>query len=333
MKTPDEIGVARFGGAPEERDIDQLVQRLNSLHDEYQAVASLIGYGRAAVPALKRFLFAGKPGVVYQPRRAAVEVLGALGAKDVLIEYVTWEKNIADPAVRMAEEAIENAAARELARWRTRDVLETLLGFALTHSRTGVIEALGQFACPEAIPYFLHALEDDLREAAAENALRTLGRRAELALAVAARTALPSDDEERPSSVRRRTRALELLAELGASGETWPILRPLLADVDPGIATAISRIAATSGDHQDKVTAVDRLLEVLPGADWFLRGQIQDCLVSLYAEGRPRIEREIADRSELQETTQAMDLPLRTLLGVRRRAAQEVPSSSQEAAE
>ena len=140
------------------RHIDDLVRGLDSLLEGDKVAAQLIACGPVAIPAVKAFLFLGKPRVVYQPRLRAVEVLGALGAKSVLIEYITAKKSIPDPAVRMSEEVVENAAARELARWRTQDVLDILMRFALPRSRSGIVEALGRFRSPEAIPYFLHAL-------------------------------------------------------------------------------------------------------------------------------------------------------------------------------
>ena len=218
---------------------------------------------------------------------------------------------------------MKNAAARELARWRTREVLDALLSFALPHCQPGIVDALGKFATPEAIPYLLHALEDDLCQASAVDGLRTLGREAELALVTAARTQLPSADEERSSSRRRRTKALELLAEIGPSPKSWPWLRPLLEGSDPGIVTAVSRIAATMGDHEDRKTAVSRLLEVLPSADWYLREEIQSCLVDMYPEARSRIEQEIIERNALPEAERIMDPLFRIVLGVPRRAEQE----------
>jgi HEAT repeat protein len=317
-------------GETAEHYAEDLVQKLNSLQNLDRVAAQLMACGAAAIPPVTRFLLFGKPGVVYLPRRAAVEILGALGAKDPLIEYLTRKKSIPDPAVQMAEEAVENAAARELARWRTQDILDILMRFALPGSRSGVVEALGQFGCPEALPYFVRALEDDFCRTAAEEAIRALGRSAEIALIAAARTQLPSSDEERPSSRRRRAAALELLAELRPSPESWPLLRALLEDGDAGIATAAARIAAMLGSHEDRVTAVDRLLSVLPAADWFLRAGIQDCLLSLYGDGRPRMEREIANRSALPAAQQTADPVLRALLNVRCRAEQSPRQGSTE---
>jgi hypothetical protein len=301
------------------QDVEDLVRGLNSLLDGEQVAAQLIACGPVAIPAVRSFLLLGKPGVVYQPRLRAVEVLGAVGAKDVLIEYITTKKGIPDPAVRMAEEVVENAAARELAKWRTQDVFDILIRFALPRSRSGIVEALGQFRKTEAIPYFVHALEDDFCRNAAEDALRALGRAVEVEFIAAARRALPSAEEERPSSLRRRRAALALLVELRPSDDSWPMLKPLMASSDPALTTSAVRIAVMLGSLEDRIAGVDCLLKVLPAADWYLRSEIQDCLSNLYDEGRSMIEAAIAERNAMPRAHQITDSVLRTLLAVRRR--------------
>ncbi len=307
--------------------LDRLLQQLNTASECDQAGAKLISFGPRAIPALKRILFEGKPGVVYQPRRAAVEALGGLGAKDVLVQYLTWKREIEDPATRFAEDCVKNAAARELAQFRTKDVLDVLLGLALPEPRPGIVEALAQFVSEEAIPYFLRALEDDLCQAPAMDGLRNLGRQAELALVTSALTRLPSSDEERPSSIRRRVKALELIAELGPSPSGWPFLRELLDDDDAAIITATAKLAIVLGSRDDRTTTVRRLLAVLPRADWFMREEIQNCLLDLYPEAASFVEHECAKRRGLPEVEQIMDSTLRTLEGVRRRAEHSLPKT------
>jgi len=308
-------------------DVDPLMQQLDTVTQCDQAAARLVWCGPRVIPALRRFLFEGKPSVVYQPRCAAVEALGGLDAKDVLIQYLTWKREIEDPATRFAEESVKNAAARELAKFRTNDVLDVLLSFALPHSRPGVVEALGQFGCAEAIPYFLKALEDDLCQAAAMDGLRNLGREAELALVTSALTRLPSSEEERPSSSRRRAKALELLAEIGPSANSWPFLRELFHDDDPAIITATAKLAIALGNCEDRTTAVRRVIAVLPRADWFMRGEIRNSLVDLYPEAASLIEQECANRKRLPEVERIVDSILQTLEGARRQAEHSLPKT------
>jgi HEAT repeat protein len=300
-------------------DVDRLIEQLGMVTECDQASVSLIRYGPAAIPALRRFLFEGKPSVVYQPRRAAVEALSGLGAKDVLIEYLGWKREIPDAATRFGEECVRNAAARMLSRFPSKDVLDVLLSFALPHCEPGIVDALAHFSSLEAIPYLLRALEDDLCQMPAMDGLRRLGREAELALVTSALTRLPSPDEERPSSFRRRGKALELILEMGPSATSWPLLRALLDENDPAIVTATSKLAIHCGSGDDRIKAAHRLVAVLPRADWFSREEIQNCLVELYPEAESFIEQECASRKTEPEAQQVMDPALRVLERVRRK--------------
>ncbi len=300
-------------------DLDRLIQQLGTVTECDQAAAKLVWCGPAVIPALRRFLFEGKPSGVYQPRRAAVEALGGLGAKDVLVEYLTWKHEIADPATRFGEECVRNAGARALARFQSKDVLDVLLSFALPHCQPGIVDALARFSPLEAIPYFLRALEDDLCQAPAMEGLRQLGREAELALVTSALMRLPSAEEERPSSVRRRGKALELIIEMGPSATSWPLLMAVLDENDPAIVTAASKLAIVSGNSDDRVKAARRLITVLPRADWFYREEIQDCLVELYPEAQSVVEQECIRRKSAPEAERIMDSTLQVLEGVRRR--------------
>ncbi len=106
--------------------------------------------------------------------------------------------------------------------------------------------------------------------------------------------------------------------------ELHPIsfLRRLLDDDDAAIITATARLAVVLGDSDDRITTVRRLLAVLPTADWFLREEIQGCLLNLYPEAGPAVEQEYAKRNGLPEVERVMDSTLRLIEGVRRKAAQ-----------
>ena len=315
----------------EEAEIERLVQNLNSLAEGEMNVGILIAYGRSAIPALRRFLIEGRPGVVYQPRRWAVEALAGIGARDVLIEYLKQKRPIADPMVRFGEEPVENAAARSLARWQDDDTFQTLLEISRPRSQLGFVEALGRFRRLEAVPYMVHALEDDICRGSAEEALRTLGTMAAPALAEAALTHLPSAEEERPASVRRRASTLELLAEMDLPPDAWPSLRILVNEPYPNVVIAVSKIAVRMGTRADKTAAAHRLLDVLPAVDWFARMEIETSLTSLYADAREIIEAELAMRNAFPDQQRVNDNALRTLLRVKRNVeASRLPASSRE---
>ena len=304
-------------------EISDLIPRLSTVTECDQAAVRLASLGTAAVSALKKFLFEGRPSVVYQPRRAAVEALARIGAKDVLIQYLTWNHPIEDAGSRFGEECVQNAAARELAKFGTRDVLDVLLTFALPRLRPGVVEALGQLGSIEALPYLFRALEDDLCEKAAMDGLRKIGRTAEVALVSAALTALPSSEEERPSSVRRRMRVLQLLVEVGLSAPCWALLKPLFDDANTEIVVEMAKLAVTFGDSNERRSAARRLIEILPNADWFLRGEIEDSLLKLYPEAEAEVEQEFARKNNLTEPERILDPGYRTLRSVRQRTLQK----------
>jgi HEAT repeat protein len=133
-------------------DLEKLIDRLNSLREGASAVAGLVACGERAVEPLRSFLLEGRPSGIFQPRQRAVEALAELGAKDVLIEYLTSEKPISDPVASYGEEAVANAAARLLAGWRDKEVYEVLLWPLRRKQLPGLIDGVGEFRRTEALP-------------------------------------------------------------------------------------------------------------------------------------------------------------------------------------
>jgi HEAT repeat protein len=266
-------------------------------------------------------LLGGKPSVVYHSRRWAVEALGGLGAKEVLLEYLKRKKDIPDPAVRMGEEAVESAAARELIRWPSEEVFQLLLGLARERCLPGALEALGEFKRPEAVPCLVKALEDDVCRRAAEDALRKIGPPAEPDLIRAAVTPCPSRDAETPSSLLRRRSAVRLLAEIGVSAYQWRLLGPLLKEADAEILVATFRIAARAAGAKDRALAGRRLIGALQGAEWYVKSEIENALVDLFEAVKPLVEEEIARRHLMSRGKGIIDPVLATLLRVKRRAS------------
>jgi len=285
----------------------------------------LIACGQRAIGPLKEFLLHGRPSGIYQPRQRAVEILGRLGAKEVLMEYLRLPKDIPDPVARFGEEAVESTAAGELAMWQTDDVFQLLLSVARERTLAGVIEALGEFRRTEAVSYFDKALEDDFCRSAAEEAFRKLGAAARPALIRSSKTPFPSPGEETPSSLRRRRSVVGLLAEIGVTHHDWCALRPLLDEEDPDLVVAVARLALTAGDNKDRMSAARRLLEVLPSADWYLQEEIEDCLVGIYRESGPVLEETIERLASRPDGRLVSDRVVRTLLRVRKRVVDSEP--------
>jgi hypothetical protein len=299
--------------------IEQLVDRLNSLKDGEHVAAELMACGKKAIRSLRRFLLDGKPSHIFQPRQHAVEALAGLGAKEVLIEYLARDKEVPDPVDRYGEEAVENTAARLLARWRDEDVYNVLLPLLRRKPMPGVVETIGEFGRTEAIPYFIRALEDDIARGPAEEALWKVGEPARPALLDAALTPEPTVAEESPSSMRRRRSAMRLLAMLPLAAEDWSRLAVLTTDRDPEISARAARVALLAADDRWKHRAVRRLAELLPKADSFLQAEIESWLLRYSAIAENAIDEEIALRRLAASESGSGDTALRLLLGVKNR--------------
>ncbi len=299
-------------------EIQRLIGALESLVDGDLAVELLAACGPPAIPYLREFLLHGRVRSIPQPRMRAVEALARLGAKAVLLEYLTAERTIQDPQIRLSEEAVENTAARKLSAWRDEEVFETLRGVCRRHLLPGAVESLAKYARPEAMPCFDRALADDFCRVAAEEGFRKLGLRARPALVFSAITPLPDGEQETPSSLRRRRSALALVAEIGIDQENWLELRVLLSDPDPDpeIAVRMAQFAGGAEIHEERRVAAARLISALPQLPWYLWEDAERALRALAAESASLITGEIARRSSAPAARRAGDEILRMLLRI-----------------
>lgn len=303
-----------------DKQIGELVEGLNSLHEGELGISMLVACGERAVPALRDFLLHGKPSSIFVPRQRAVRALAELGAKDILVEYLAAEQSARDPVVAHGEEAVKNSAARALAKWQTDDVFWALLDVLKRHRLTGVIETLGEFARPEAVAELVLTLEDDFCRRFAEDALLKIGAAARPALIEAARTPDPSRRGERASSRNRRTSALRLLEHLQVTSEEWLKLTALLYELDAEIAARTAILALRSADEQEKTLAIRRLIEALPSADWLLQGEIESCLEQHFEIAHLLMDAEVRRRRINIMGPQNVDKISRLLLGIMNRA-------------
>ncbi len=297
-------------------EIQRLIGALESLVDGDLAVEQLAACGPAAIPHLREFLLHGRVRSIPQPRMRAVEALALLGAKAVLLEYLTAVKTIPDAQLRMSEEAVENTAARKLSAWPDEEVFEALVGVCRRHLLPGAIESLAKCERPEAIPCFDRALEDDFCRAAAEDGFRKLGLPARPALVFSGVKPLPDSEEETPSSLRRRRSALALLSEIGIDEENWLELRGLLSDPDPEIAVRMAQFAGGTGIPEERSVAAAHLISALPQLPWYLWKDAETALRALAPESAPWITGEIARRSSAPVIRRAADETLRMLLRI-----------------
>jgi hypothetical protein len=301
-------------------EIQVWIDRLNSLVDGNQASMQLVGFGAAAIAPLKQYVLAGTPRGVFQPRQWAVEALAALGAKDVLFEYLARDDHVSDPVVQHGEDAVRNTAARLIARWKTDEVFQLLLSLADKRVLPGVIWALGEFRRPEALPRLEQALEDDVARPAAEEAFVKFREGAGGTLVSAATRRVMNEDEEVPSSLLRRRSSAKILAETGLGKRSWPRLRPLLDEDDPELVVHAAKLAVVAGSELDKKLAVSALLRTLPDAPWYLREDAAGCLDALYYLGERLIEEEVARRQLFPPHKRAADNALTVLLRLPKRA-------------
>jgi hypothetical protein len=310
----------RFDQLPDD-EIRRLVRSLNSLQEGELGIAMLVACGPRAVPFLREFLLLGRPAGVAEPRQRAVRALTELGAKDVLLEYLRAPRAIADPVIRMGEDAVVNTAARALRRWPDDDEVVRELIYLAGHAVPGAIETLAPMRRVEAIPYFVEALGDNFARHAANDALRALGSIASAALVHAARTLRPSTSFEEPASLQRRREAMRILADLDFEQELWADVYGLLLDSDFEVAATAARLALQRGGTGDRDVAARRLFQALEMGDWLVRAEVEDCLKQNHELLSEQIDAEIARRSDSAITPQHADHVLIALRRIRHTAA------------
>jgi hypothetical protein len=310
------IGIPAHGRDYTDEEIRSFVDDLESLPSGDLTVSLLVGCGARAIGPLRDYLLRGRPRGIFQPRQRAVEALAQLGAKDVLIEYLSQKKDIRDAEVRFGEEAVQNTAARSLSEWLTGDVFDLLADLADERQLTGVIETLGKFERPEAGPIFVRALGDDVCHPVAYEALQKIAGRVKALLFAAAKRANPN--YEKPSERQRRQSVVRILAELDLVSEDWEKLRPLLEDEDATVARTVAQIALDRAPQEEREEATRFLIRSLTAAPWFEQMRIQECLARNYAAVERVIEEETARRQKIVSGPQLADAVLRILDKLRR---------------
>ena len=91
----------------------------------------------------------------------------------------------------------------------------------------------------------------------------------------------PSTEVEVESSLRRRRSVIALLLQTADSTALPRDARTRwLADADPAISVLGARVAFRDGDAAEKRRAAQRLVGMLPRANWMVRHDIETCLLS-----------------------------------------------------
>jgi hypothetical protein len=303
--------------------IDVSIKKLESIFESDHGVVELIAMGDRAVPELRQVLLGGKPSTVYQPRMAAFDALGQIGAKDVLLEFLRTTTQTADPAVRFAEEAVRSTAARELIRWPGKDVEAALIDIMRQKPLPGACDAVGQLRLNSAAPYLVEALADDVNRPRAMNALRQMLPAARPLLIAAALLWLTRDrSEENPALHRTALAAARLLSESDVSADEATKLGPLMHSEDPEMAACVAQILLK---HQPRDTGVVAhiLIGALPRAPWFVRDEIRDLLAACGPGVLKPLDAEIDRRARESKLQRSTDMLLPMLVNIRLRVAEE----------
>ena len=248
--------------------IANAIARLKSLRDGDAGFVELVGLGPDVVPPLRRLLFEPEPSGLHQVRGRAAEALGALGAFDVLADFLVSRHPIADPVERLGEEVVIGAAARAISRLREEWVFLLLAVLAAHRCISGVLAGLGSFHRKDSIGIFIDALGEDETRLTAETILCGFGRAARPALIAAALDRDNANRSENKSQLRKRRSALGVLLEIGIPRKKWLVLRPLMEDSDRQIALLACRFCFQFGSGQDLARCATHLIDLRSGADW-----------------------------------------------------------------
>jgi HEAT repeat protein len=273
-----------------------LVARLENLPDVFRVQGEILVLGRAAVPALSAFLL-GRPSVLPQARAAAAECLGALGgneAVDALVRVLTYhDVRALTPAVRLAEEAVRNVAARALGRLAARAAVPALLAALGEQRLIGAGAALAVMRETRALPALARLLEEPTHAEAAE-LLASFGVDAVPALA-ATLAERAGEDAETPGSEQRRRLAAEVLGTVGGPAAEATLRRHL---ADPSLRVRIAAALALARlGFQDGVAAIAGA--ALADPDVTVQAEAVDALGAMGRDAVPVLAGVVADDAAL----------------------------------
>jgi hypothetical protein len=299
-----------FGNSESDTDVSgdlaRAIGRLTSLHDGDVGLIETVAFGKCAVAPLREILFKREPSGLYETRRRAVEALAQVGAYDVLIEYLETPRTISDPIELTGEEAVINAAARMLARAKHPMVTKLLLDLTRRPPLVGVVDALGELRCADAVPYLINALAEDFTRSAAEGAIRKLGPSMRRVLLRRALERGRPGEIESETNKRCRTSALRLYGEFGALlREDWSSIHELMTDSDARISVLAGEMCLREANGPAKVAAIVRFVELLGEQGWMLDQEIEDCLVKYFDAAKAIV----ADVLRLTEQSDEFDSP------------------------
>jgi HEAT repeat protein len=296
-----------------------LIEQLRDPIQSHRAVLALAMKGPDAVPALAEFLRSSKPSSLSEPRLMAVECLSILKGPETLkasISVCSQRLNeIADPIVRLAEEAVVSSAALALADYPDDDsARETLLKLLQEKPLVGVAEAFEKLKDPRAISGLVAWLEEDFVAEAAWRAIVACGRAAVPLLIESLKEKHVRYGTETSASRRRRGRVLAILRELAEPADVAG-LEDLLEDPVEGVRWNAVHLFVEKGSDPQKQRAFQVGMAFLDSADSFMRSECEELLLAHFDLVRDLIEQEIDRRRREGEAEESFE-PRETTLGI-----------------
>jgi HEAT repeat protein len=278
-----------------DQEIVNLVAGLDNLQWNLQVQAEVLLLGERAVPALTSFLN-GPPTQFPDGRVLAAEALGRIGGERAfhgLLQALDPQRfEGLSPVFRLSEETVQDAVARQLARFHDRRAIPRLLEALRDRHLLGAAEALVQLQEPEALPWLIEGLEDAFKRERLTQAILEFGPSAipDLKRTLAIRRM--REGQELLPSLERRAAALKLLGLLRAREAVGAIRDALNDPSDPvRMEAALALVAVESDDRV--LDAVPALLAGLNHPDFLQRDRCADALVHIGPRCKPFIERSL----------------------------------------
>lgn len=275
-----------------DQEIEALVRGLDNLQWSFHVQIDILRLGQRTVPALVRFLL-GPPNQFPEGRVFAAEALGRFkgeAAFQGLLKAINSQRfDGLSPILRLPEEDVQNAVARQLVRIGDRRAIPVLLDALRTHHLVGAAEALVEFQETAALPWLVEGLEDAFNRDRFSQAILDMGKTAIPSLIITLGQRRMHDDQELLPSIERRAEVLRLLGLLHA-GEAVEPIRIALHDPYEKVRTeaSLALVAVVEGDGV--LDAVPALLAGLTHPNFLMRDRCADGLVRVGPQCIPLIE-------------------------------------------
>ena len=275
-----------------DQQIDSLVRGLDNLQWNLQIQADILSLGERAVPALVKFLLA-PTGQFPEGRILAAEALGHLKGEEALqgllraLDPGRFES--LSPVLRLSEEDVQNAVAKQLLRIGDRRAIPALLEALHMRRLVGAAEALVEFHEISAMPWLVEGLEDAFKRDRFSQAILRMGETAIPALVATLEHRRTHDTQELLPSIERRAEALRLLGLLCAR-IARDAMRTALWDSSDKVRTeaALALVAVQNGAVVMEAVLV--LLAGLTHPDFIQRERCVEALVQCGPRCVPIIE-------------------------------------------